>query len=107
MKDSSAWIWRLTADCVRKSSAAARVKLKWRAADSKPRRRSSGGSEARGLCMRLIHARDAYFSFVLEGWLRHSACVSGIHQGVTMQLNVIAPQLALDRGQVLTLDDAA
>ena len=24
-----------------------------------------------------------------------------------MQLNVIAPQLALDRGQVLTLDDAA
>ena len=34
---SSAWIWRLTADWVRKSSAAARVKLALRDAASKTR----------------------------------------------------------------------
>ena len=40
----SDWTWRLTADWVRKSSAAARVKLRWRAAASKARSAPNGGS---------------------------------------------------------------
>jgi hypothetical protein len=54
---SSAWICRLTADCVRCSSAAARVKLRWRAAAANAGSVSSGGRSRLG--MRFPHARHA------------------------------------------------
>jgi hypothetical protein len=37
----------------------------------------------------------------------HFACIQIIQQGVAMQLSLEAPLLALETGQVLSLDDAA
>jgi hypothetical protein len=49
---SSARICRLTADCVTKRSAAARVNDRWRAAASKASSRSSGGRRSMSFRMR-------------------------------------------------------
>ncbi|MGZ5042466.1 MAG: DUF2917 domain-containing protein, partial [Usitatibacter sp.] len=68
--------------------------------------------------MRLAHADDASFSFAgprlpeehrpcIPALERHSACGWGIRQGGTMNFrHRTTPEVALNAGQVLTLDDA-
>ncbi|SIP91489.1 hypothetical protein SAMN05421829_101305 [Aromatoleum tolulyticum] len=61
---SSACTWRLIADWVRNSSSAARVKLRCRAAATKPRSGSSGGRRAGAVRMIFTHPIDAHYPFV-------------------------------------------
>jgi len=39
--------------------------------------------------------------------MRHFACIQRIQQGTAMELHIKAPLLALEPGQVVSLDDAA
>jgi hypothetical protein len=86
--------------------AAAFVKLRCRAAASKPRRKSSGGRGRLAFCMRSAHANHAGFSFEALPHGEHSACVALIQQGTDMDLYLEAPAVALDTGDVISLDDA-
>src|SRR5258708_13549903 len=60
---SRAFTWRLIADWVTKSSAAALVKLRLRAAASKPFSKSSEGSSRIRLSIHFSHAKHAKRSF--------------------------------------------
>ena len=57
-------IWRLTADWVTDSSSAALVKLKCRAAASKPLKKSRDGSGGDRLAIPKTHAKHSEISFV-------------------------------------------
>src|SRR5437868_2832377 len=83
-----------------------RVKERCRAAASKPRRNSSGGRLRSGLAMRHAHGENAPFSFEERPGKRHSACTRVIpQQEKAMQLQLKEPVIALEPGQVVTLDD--
>src|SRR5262245_12576262 len=75
---SRVWIWRLTADWVTNSSAAALVKERLRAAASKPFSRSSEGRSLAPLSIRFSHAKDSEISFEDRGDLGDS-CMREAH----------------------------
>src|SRR5581483_3590069 len=100
---SSAFIWRLIADCVTNNSSPALVKLKLRAAASKPLSRSSDGNP---LCITFPHVIHAKTSFALLWYGSNNACVARIMKGNAMDLKVSQAGLLLEPHQIFGVSDA-